>query len=164
MVARSSARETIGRVAAGAIACSIYNDSLFRVMHGRGIMEVNRSQGLETREGISMTTHVPFDREKERARSRFLEQFAETHREEIDAVTRMLAKITSLSLEQITPHVHTMLSLLVLPQERPFYETATPEEWVDALREWSESHRGMNLPSLSDYAVSRESMYDDERL
>ncbi|GAB4299484.1 MAG: hypothetical protein Fur0025_38410 [Oscillatoriaceae cyanobacterium] len=27
-----------------------------------------------------------------------------------------------------------------LGKERPFYETATPEEWVKAFREWAESH------------------------
>lgn len=25
-------------------------------------------------------------------------------------------------------------------QDRPFYETATPEEWARAFREWAESH------------------------
>lgn len=108
-----------------------------------------------------MTIHVPFDREKEGQQSR-LEEFTKIHREDIDTVTRVLAKITSLSSEQITPHIHTILSIPLRPQERPFYETATSEEWRDALREWSESHREMNLPSLSDYAISRESIYDDE--
>ena len=39
-----------------------------------------------------------------------------------------------------------------------FQETATPEEWTRALREWSESH-GQNTPLLSDEAISRESIY-----
>lgn len=43
-------------------------------------------------------------------------------------------------------------------QDRPFYETATPEEWVKAFREWAESHP-RNQPSLSDEAISRESIY-----
>ena len=108
-----------------------------------------------------MTTHVPFDREDER--SRLLEQFTETHREDLNAVTRVLAKITSLSPEQVAPHVHTMLSLLVPSSEQPFYETATPEEWLRAYHTWVESHERIS-PPLSDYAVSRESMYDDEQL
>jgi hypothetical protein len=105
-----------------------------------------------------------FEGEKGDASSALLRQFEEANREEISAITRVLAKITSLSPEEITPHVHTMLAALLKPRERPFHQTATPQEWVQALREWSESHRGMNLPSLSEYAVSRESMYDDERL
>ena len=111
-----------------------------------------------------MTTHVPFDTDKEGERSSLLQQFAETHREEIDAVTSVLAKITSLSPEEITPHVHTMLAELVKPKDRPLRETATPQQRSRAFREWAESHREMNLPHLSDYAVSRESMYEDDRL
>ncbi|WP_254564087.1 hypothetical protein [Oscillatoria sp. HE19RPO] len=40
-------------------------------------------------------------------------------------------------------------------KERPFYETATPEEWVKAFREWAQSHTG-HQPSFSDEAISRE--------
>ena len=45
-------------------------------------------------------------------------------------------------------------------KERPFYETATPEEWVKAFREWAQSH-SRHQPSLSDEAISRESIYGD---
>lgn len=48
-------------------------------------------------------------------------------------------------------------------EQRLFYETATASEWVTAFQKWATSHRH-NAPPLSDYAVSRESMYDDERL
>lgn len=41
---------------------------------------------------------------------------------------------------------------------RPFYETATPEEWAQALREWASSH-AIGTPSLSDKAISRDSIY-----
>ena len=67
-----------------------------------------------------MTTHVPFDTDKEGERRSLLQQFAETHREEIDAVTSVLAKITSLSPEEITPHVHTMLALACEAKGSPF--------------------------------------------
>ena len=40
--------------------------------------------------------------------------------------------------------------------EKPFYETATPEEWVKALREWATNHQ--ILPALAD--DSRESIYE----
>jgi hypothetical protein len=56
----------------------------------------------------------------------------------------------------------TLLRQLVNRQEkRPFHETATASEWVTAFQEWAASHRH-NAPPLSDYAVSRESMYEDE--
>ena len=42
-----------------------------------------------------------------------------------------------------------------------FYQTATPEEWIKALREWSESHH-RNLPLVSDEAVSRRGMYEED--
>jgi len=42
---------------------------------------------------------------------------------------------------------------------RPFYETATPEEWVAALREWGDSHPRTGVP-LSDEAMDRESIYE----
>lgn len=45
--------------------------------------------------------------------------------------------------------------------ERPLYETATPEEWAKAFMEWVESHRGMNMPHLSDEDISRESIYGE---
>lgn len=111
-----------------------------------------------------MTIHVPFETDKEGERLRLLRQLAQTHRETLNVITSELAKITSLSPEEITPHLHTMLAELVKPKDDPLCETATPQQRSRAFREWAESHRGMNLPHLSDDAVSRESMYDDERL
>jgi hypothetical protein len=40
----------------------------------------------------------------------------------------------------------------------------TPEEWVCEFKEWTESHRGLNLPILSDEHISRESIYADRGL
>ena len=37
----------------------------------------------------------------------------------------------------------------------------TKDERLQAFRDWIESHRGQNLPILSDEAISRESMYPD---
>ncbi|CDM94111.1 MAG: hypothetical protein P5702_06595 [Limnospira sp. PMC 1291.21] len=45
-------------------------------------------------------------------------------------------------------------------KDRPFYETATPEERAKAFREWAASHP-RNQPSLSDEAISRESIYGE---
>jgi hypothetical protein len=43
--------------------------------------------------------------------------------------------------------------------ERPFYKTATPEEWAKAFREWAASH-DPTTPPLSDEAISRDSIYE----
>ena len=45
--------------------------------------------------------------------------------------------------------------------EDSFSKTASYEEWSKVFHEWIESHRGENLPSLSDKQISRESMYPD---
>jgi len=44
------------------------------------------------------------------------------------------------------------------PSERPFYETATPEEWVREFTKWADSH-DPNMPALPIKAVSQESIY-----
>ncbi len=93
-----------------------------------------------------------------------LQSLREQHQDELENIVRVLASITNVSPEQIKPYIDTLLQQLVNKQEeRPFYETATASEWVTAFREWAASHRH-NVPPLSDYAVSRESMYEDERL
>jgi hypothetical protein len=46
------------------------------------------------------------------------------------------------------------------PSDRPFYETATAEEWVREFTKWAESH-GPNTPGLTSEDVSRERMYED---
>lgn len=45
----------------------------------------------------------------------------------------------------------------------PFYAIATPQERADAFVEWARSHAPRNAPPLSDEAISRESIYFDER-
>ncbi|BAY63106.1 hypothetical protein NIES22_31850 [Calothrix brevissima NIES-22] len=53
-----------------------------------------------------------------------------------------------------------MLEQLIQPViEQPFYETATPQEWIAAFQKWVESHQDMNLPTLNDEDISRESIY-----
>jgi hypothetical protein len=39
-----------------------------------------------------------------------------------------------------------------------------PEEWIRKFRAWVASHEGLNLPVLSDEAMSRESIYSDRGL
>jgi hypothetical protein len=43
-------------------------------------------------------------------------------------------------------------------EARPFYETATPEEWVKAWHEWTHSHPSNGPVLLND---SREIIYED---
>lgn len=91
-----------------------------------------------------------------------LQNFQEAHKEDLKTITQVLVKITNRTSEQVKPYLDALLEQLVpSQQERPFYETATPEEWIVEFRAWADSHE-RNTPILSDYAVSRESMYDDE--
>ncbi|MGB7445246.1 MAG: hypothetical protein WA919_29595 [Coleofasciculaceae cyanobacterium] len=87
----------------------------------------------------------------------------EENQEDIENITRILSRITHLPFEQIKPRLHSLVKKLVELQEVPFYAKATPQEWTEAFSVWVESHRGLALPSLSDEAISRESIYGDER-
>jgi hypothetical protein len=88
--------------------------------------------------------------------------FQSTHSSEIQAILETLVKITNLSVEVVKPHLDTMLLQLEKSKlERPFYETATPDEWVKAFREWADSHK-QDTPILSDYAVSRAGIYEED--
>ena len=98
-------------------------------------------------------------------RKELLRDFEESHKEDIETITQVLVRITTKSQDEIKLHLDAMLEQLVQPKQvqRPLYETATPEELAQAFREWAESH-DRNTPMLSDYAVSRESIYDNEEL
>jgi hypothetical protein len=93
-----------------------------------------------------------------------LHEIKEAHTTEIQQIAQTLAQITNLSEETVKPHLDAMLLQLVKSKiERPFYETATPDEWVKAFREWADSHR-RDTPLLDDYAVSRAGIYEDEEI
>ncbi|MBD2435470.1 hypothetical protein [Nostoc sp. FACHB-110] len=82
--------------------------------------------------------------------------------QDIEAITLLLAKVSQRTPSEIKPHLDAMLQQLVQPlEEHPFYATATPQEWIAAFQEWVESHRELNLPTLSDEAISRESIYGE---
>ncbi len=84
------------------------------------------------------------------------------HSQEIEQIIVTLSKLTSRSPEEIKPHLDRLLAELKQepsPYADHFYETATDEEWIAAFREWSDSHRGKNIPVLSDEAMSRETIY-----
>lgn len=46
-------------------------------------------------------------------------------------------------------------------KKKPFYETATTEEWLAEFHKWIESHKDKDYPVLPDEAYSRESIYED---
>ena len=94
--------------------------------------------------------------------SKVLDEFKEAHIEEIQAIASTLVKITNLSQSAVKPHLDAMLEQLVKSKQNPlFYDTATAEEWIQALKDWSISHR-RDTPLLSDYAVSRAGIYEDD--
>lgn len=63
----------------------------------------------------------------------------------------------------LSEFLRPLAEIEVGPTEQPFYETATPEEWTKAFREWVASHAGRNYGFVDD---SRESIYtrEDEAL
>ncbi|MBD2199614.1 hypothetical protein H6G08_28445 [Calothrix anomala FACHB-343] len=88
-----------------------------------------------------------------------LEQF---YIEEIETIKLLLAKISKRNISEIQPHLDIMLEQLIQPViEQPCYETATPQEWIAAFQKWVESHQDMNLPTLNDEDISRESIYGE---
>lgn len=56
--------------------------------------------------------------------------------------------------------VNGTLSLDSPASVRPFYETASAEEWMREFTKWAEGH-GPNTPGLSREDVSRDRMYED---
>ncbi|MDQ3751162.1 MAG: hypothetical protein M3367_19420 [Acidobacteriota bacterium] len=44
-------------------------------------------------------------------------------------------------------------------KEKPFYETATKEEWSLEFHQWLDSHKDKNYPVLPDEVYSRENIY-----
>jgi len=87
--------------------------------------------------------------------------FQESHKQDLETITQILADITNRNPEEIKPYLDRILTQLIeLQQETQVNETATPEKRIAAFQAWVESHRNLNLPNLSDEAVSRESIYN----
>jgi hypothetical protein len=92
-----------------------------------------------------------------------VDSLEEQNREDLETVTRILSKITHLPSEQIKPQLHTLMENLIELQDAPFHAIATQEEWGQRFSEWVASHRELGFPALSDQAISRESIYGDDR-
>ena len=75
-----------------------------------------------------------------------------------EIVQASIAKASSHGLS-INDYLRQELGLTNSAQrpERPFYEAATPEEWVREFTRWADSHEP-NTPALPVEAVSRESI------
>jgi hypothetical protein len=87
--------------------------------------------------------------------------FQESHKQDLETITQILADITNRNPEEIKPYLNIILTQLVEPQqETQVDETATPAEQIAEFQAWVESHRNLNLPNLSDEAISRESIYN----
>jgi hypothetical protein len=94
--------------------------------------------------------------------NQILPLLTEADREELEGVVQVLANVTKLPVEVVKPHFDALLEQLIKPkQDQQFYKTATAVEWITAFREWAESHR-RDTPLLSEYALSRAGIYDDD--
>ncbi len=82
--------------------------------------------------------------------------------EDLEAVTRLLSKLTRLPSEQIKPRLLTWLTTLLDVQVTRPEAQLTSETWTQQFSTWVEGHRGLGLPSLSDEAISRDSIYGDD--
>lgn len=61
--------------------------------------------------------------------------------------------------EEVTAEANIVAPATEEAEAKPFWQTATAEEWSKALYEWAESH-DHNTPGLSDEAVERDSLYE----
>ncbi|NER23423.1 MAG: hypothetical protein F6J86_34545 [Symploca sp. SIO1B1] len=86
-----------------------------------------------------------------------MQGFSHTYKDELEEVLRVLVKITSRTPEQIKPYLDKLLGQLVVSEN----ETIVATERRKAFQEWVESHRDLQLPLLSDHAISRESIYGE---
>ena len=90
--------------------------------------------------------------------------------QELEKIVGALSKITSRSPEEIQPQLEALIERLSQTKEEnirdelvavSFYNNSTHEEWSAEFHNWVNSHKGKDIPVLSDEAMSRESMYPD---
>ncbi|MBD2577176.1 hypothetical protein [Oscillatoria sp. FACHB-1406] len=89
------------------------------------------------------------------------DNFQQKNQQEIQSIACAIERITNRTSAQVKPLLNSLLEQLVVNVDSPFYATATPQEWSLAFRDWVESHRILNLPTLPDEAISRESIYGE---
>jgi hypothetical protein len=79
----------------------------------------------------------------------------------VESITQIIESLTREEKDLLKQKIHPILQLSKIPRSSHFQETASPQEWNHAFTEWIDSHKDMNLPSLSDEAISRESIYEE---
>lgn len=95
-----------------------------------------------------------------------IQDTSNSHNPELEQVINTLSKITSRSPEEIKPYLNEMLNRLSQKKiddtlSASFYATSTHKEWSTEFHRWVDSHKREDIPVLSDFAMSRESMYPD---
>ncbi|MDJ1185864.1 hypothetical protein [Roseofilum casamattae] len=88
----------------------------------------------------------------------YLHNLQQEHQQELETILRALEKLTNLPTERVEAYFKMLLEHLVQPEETPRFLNQRSR----AFYEWVESHREMDLPVLSDRAISRESIYGEE--
>ncbi|BAU14513.1 hypothetical protein LEP3755_50610 [Leptolyngbya sp. NIES-3755] len=83
--------------------------------------------------------------------------------EDLEAMMKILSKLTRLPSEQIKPRLESLLTSLLDLQTTQSDSQEDSERWTQRFTDWVEGHRSLELPSLSDEAISRESIYGDDR-
>ena len=78
----------------------------------------------------------------------------------VESLAQIITSLTPTERELLVAETELLDQKTDNNQEKPFYETATKEEWIKAFEEWASSHP-KQIPPLCDYAVSRESMYKE---
>ncbi|MGB5596122.1 MAG: hypothetical protein WBM32_10825 [Crocosphaera sp.] len=78
----------------------------------------------------------------------------------VESIAMMIDSLTSEEKALLKQKVQLFRVNSEIPQQH-LQQTATPTEWIETFREWVESHQNLDLPSLSDQAISRESIYGE---
>lgn len=81
----------------------------------------------------------------------------------VESITQMIESLTLEEKDLLKQKINPILQRSEIPKSSHFQETASPQEWNHAFQEWIDSHKDMNLPSLSDEAISRETIYGERR-
>ncbi len=79
----------------------------------------------------------------------------------VESITQMIESLTPEEQDLLTQKIKPILQSQEITKTSHFQEMASPQEWNNAFQEWIDSHKNMNLPSLSDKAISRESIYGE---
>lgn len=79
----------------------------------------------------------------------------------VESIAQMIGSLTPEEKALLKQKVQLTLSPNEEIPTKHFQAISTPTEWISAFRQWTQSHKALNLPSLSDQAISRESIYGE---